>query len=75
MKHNASEIKILITRSIPDIGIELLRKEGFSLTIWPHDRPMPASEMIEEGKSIMYSLLLLPILLTAIFLLPVLILI
>ena len=50
MKRNTNEIRILITRSIPDIGIDLLRKEGFSLTIWPHDRPMPSNEMIEEGK-------------------------
>jgi len=50
MNRNLNEIKILITRSIPDIGIEMLRKEGFSLTIWPHDRPMPANEMIKEGK-------------------------
>ena len=51
MKRNTNEIRILITRSIPDIGIDLLRKEGFSLTIWPHDRPMPANEMIEQGKN------------------------
>lgn len=50
MKRNISQVKILITRSIPDIGIDLLHKEGFSLTIWPHDRPMPANEMIEQGK-------------------------
>jgi len=50
MKHSVREVKILITRSIPDIGIDLLRKEGFSITIWPHDRPMPASEMIDEAK-------------------------
>lgn len=51
MKRNTNDIKILITRSIPDIGIELLVKEGFSVNIWPHDRPMPADEMIREGKN------------------------
>ena len=50
VKRNASEIKILITRSIPEIGIKLLEGEGFSITVWPYDKPMPAKEMIEEGK-------------------------
>src|SRR5258705_7794104 len=44
------EIKVFITRDIPDIGIDLLRKEGFSVFVWPHDRPMLIHELIEEGK-------------------------
>ena len=45
-----SETKIFLTRSIPDIGIDMLRTEGFPVTVWPHDRPMPVAEMIEEAK-------------------------
>jgi len=44
------EIKIFVTRVIPDTGIDLLRKEGFSVTIWPHDRPIPSADLIAEGK-------------------------
>jgi glyoxylate reductase len=50
MPQNLQEIKVFITRDIPSIGIELLKKEGFSLSIWPHDRPMKPDELIEEGK-------------------------
>ncbi len=44
------EIKVFITRYIPAIGIELLKKEGFDVSVWPHDRPMRPDELIEEGK-------------------------
>ena len=50
MHQNLSEIKVFITRDIPSIGIELLKKEGFSISIWPHDWPMKPDELIEEGK-------------------------
>jgi glyoxylate reductase len=44
------EIKVFVTRIIPDTGIDLLKKEGFSVTIWPHDRPIPSADLIAEGK-------------------------
>jgi glyoxylate reductase len=44
------EIKVFVTRIIPDTGIDLLKKEGFSITIWPHDRPIPSADLIAEGK-------------------------
>lgn len=50
MHKNIHEIKIFITRDIPAIGIELLKKAGFKVSVWPHDRPMAAHELIEEGK-------------------------
>jgi glyoxylate reductase len=50
MQKNISEIKVFITRDIPAIGIDLLKKEGFIVSIWPHDRPIPSDEMIKEGK-------------------------
>src|SRR5260221_2506849 len=52
MKKNPHEIKVFLTRDIPSIGIDLLRKEGFDVTVWPHDRPMTPDEMIAEGKKI-----------------------
>ena len=50
MPENLHEIKVFITRDIPAIGIELLKKEGFDVSVWPHDWPMNAAELIEEGK-------------------------
>ncbi|MBL7745777.1 MAG: D-glycerate dehydrogenase [Chitinophagaceae bacterium] len=43
-------MKIFITRDIPSIGIDLLREEGFMVSVWPHDRPIPSDELIKEGK-------------------------
>src|SRR5262245_16896398 len=50
MQKNAAEIKVFITRGIPSIGIDLLKKEGFQVSIWPHDRPIPSNELISEAK-------------------------
>lgn len=50
MTKNVREIKIFLTRDIPSIGIELLKKEGFQVAVWPHDKPIPANELIAEGK-------------------------
>ena len=50
MSKNPHEIKVFITRDIPEIGIDLLKKEGFNVFVWPHDRPMLIHELIEEGK-------------------------
>jgi len=50
MQKNTGEIKVFITRDIPSIGIDLLKEEGFIVSVWPHDRPIPADEQIKEGK-------------------------
>ena len=50
MQKNAAEIKVFITRGIPSIGIDLLKREGFQVSIWPHDRPIPNNELISEAK-------------------------
>ncbi len=50
MQKNNGEIKVFITRDIPSIGIDLLKKEGFLVSIWPHDRPIPADEQVKEAK-------------------------
>jgi len=51
MKRKPDEIKVLVTRNIPILGVEMLRKEGFSVTAWPHERPMTDQELITESKS------------------------
>jgi len=50
MKKDLSEIKVLVTRNIPVLGPNMLRKEGFSVTAWPQERPMTDEELINEAK-------------------------
>jgi glyoxylate reductase len=44
------EVEVFITRDISPSGIELLKKEGFRVSVWPHDKPMQPDELIEQGK-------------------------
>src|SRR5688572_8319936 len=46
------DTKVFITRDIPSTGIDLLREEGFSVSVFPHDRPITTPELIEEGKKV-----------------------
>jgi len=50
MKRDLKEIKILVTRKIPVLGVDMLRQEGFSVTAWPHEWPMTDQELITQGK-------------------------
>jgi len=50
VKRQPGEIKVLVTRNIPVLGVEMLRKEGFSVTAWPFERPMTDPELIAESK-------------------------
>jgi glyoxylate reductase len=50
MRKNFHEIKVFITRDIPSTGIDILKKEGFIVSLWPYDRPIPPDELIKEGK-------------------------
>lgn len=50
MQQNFQEKNIFVTRQIPDIGLDLLRKAGFSVSVWPEDRPMTQPELIEVAK-------------------------
>ncbi len=52
MKRNNNEINIFITREIPSTGIDLLKHQGFNISMWPHDRPIPPEELIKEGKKV-----------------------
>ena len=50
MKRKLDEIKVLVTRNIPVLGVEMLRKEGFSVTAWSLERPMTDLELVAESK-------------------------
>lgn len=47
MQKSFSEIKVLVTRDIPSLGVDMLRNEGFDVTVWYEDRPMTAAELLE----------------------------
>jgi glyoxylate reductase len=50
MAKNFQNIKVLMARDFPGIGIELLRNAGFSVTTRNVDQPMSQSELIEMAK-------------------------
>ena len=45
-----SDKKILVTRDFPDIGIDMLKNEGFDLTIWTQAELMDQEELIKQAK-------------------------
>lgn len=47
MNKKKSEIKVLVTREMPEIGIDLLKKEGFAVTVLP-DVPMDLTDLIAK---------------------------
>jgi len=50
MTKDSKQIKVFVTRDIPGGGIDLLRNEGFDVSVWPEDRPMKPEELINAGK-------------------------
>jgi glyoxylate reductase len=50
MKKNRKQIKVLVSRIYPEIGIKLMQKEGFEVTAWQEDRPMTQQELIEKAR-------------------------
>ncbi|HET9825173.1 MAG TPA: D-glycerate dehydrogenase [Chitinophagaceae bacterium] len=50
MKNLAHQTKVFVTRDIPGMGIEMLKHEGFDVSVWPEDRPMKPDELIQAGK-------------------------
>jgi len=50
MSRNLNDIQVLVTRNIPVPGIDMLRQKGFSVTAWPHERPMTDEELVTEAR-------------------------
>ena len=44
------DVHVFISRDIPEIGVDLLRNAGFTVTLWPHDRPMTQPELIAAAR-------------------------
>jgi len=51
-------MKVFVTRSIPETGIELLKKQGYAVTINPYDRVLTKAELIDYIKKDRYDALL-----------------
>ncbi|MFN8576800.1 MAG: D-glycerate dehydrogenase [Candidatus Sericytochromatia bacterium] len=43
-------MKVFISRIIPEVGINLIKDNGFDLEIWQEDRPMTQDELIYHSK-------------------------
>ena len=41
-------MKVFITRLIPSIGIELLKKKGFEVSVYKKDNPIPRKELLRQ---------------------------
>ena len=44
-------MKIFISREIPEIGIELLKKKGFEVSVYKKDQPIPKNELKKAIKN------------------------
>ncbi len=50
MRRDPGEVRVLVTRMFPERGIDLIRDEGFGVSVWPHERPMTEEEFLKEAK-------------------------
>lgn len=44
-------MKVFITRDIPSIGIDLLRKKGFEVSVYKKDQPISKNELVKSVKN------------------------
>jgi glyoxylate reductase len=51
MSKDHKRVRVLLSRMFPVNGIDLLRNEGFEVTIWENERPMTQEELIEKSQS------------------------
>jgi glyoxylate reductase len=52
MKKDPRTVKVFISRDIPEIALTSLQQNGFDVKAWPHEHPMPQSELIAEAKKV-----------------------
>jgi glyoxylate reductase len=51
MGNDNKKVRVLATRMFPGKGINMLRDEGFQVTVWENDRPMTQKELIQKSLS------------------------
>jgi glyoxylate reductase len=47
---NPGDIRVLVTRDLPEVAVRLLREAGFVVTAWGQERPMKADELLQATK-------------------------
>lgn len=52
MKKDPGQVKVFISRDLPEIALTSLQEAGFDVRVWPHEYPMPQSELIEEARKV-----------------------
>ena len=50
MNKSSTDIKVFVSSVIPQIGIDLLKQEGFTVTTWDNLTPIPRDILIEKTK-------------------------
>ncbi|HYJ62782.1 MAG TPA: D-glycerate dehydrogenase [Parafilimonas sp.] len=50
MSRNMNDIKVFVSSVLPEIGIEMLRKENFNVITWNDDSPIPRDVLIKNAK-------------------------
>jgi len=50
MTKNVSEVKVFVSSVLPQIGIDMLRKENFSVTTWNNNEPITQQALIANAK-------------------------
>jgi len=45
-------MKVLVTLNIPEVGIEMLSKEGLQVEVWREDQPISKSQLVKKCKDI-----------------------
>lgn len=50
MPKDVKNIKVFISRDLPEIAVQLLRKEGFLVTAWSQERVMTPTELVQETR-------------------------
>jgi len=50
MKSDLHDIKVFVSSVLPDIGIDLLRKENFNVKTWNKAMPIPQDVLIKDAK-------------------------
>ena len=45
MKRDPADVKVFVSSVLPDIGIDMLRRESFNVMTWDEDAPIPPDEV------------------------------
>jgi glyoxylate reductase len=45
-----TEMKVLVTLNIPEVGIDLLKQEGLQVEVWRDERPLTTQELLEKSR-------------------------